>query len=386
MDKRPPLHPNHSPFTARTPSGGRVPPAADEDDAIAPIPNNTNSGGQRVTTPTTTAKSGGTPVNIRSDSNGRGNRRGSSAPKQRILAQAIHESQIHTNIRSSSTNRPRSATKNRNRRKQHIWDNDNLVGIYRYLNQELGDDDIDEHYESFAMGKEAMYYQNFGFHIDWRSNFYELFRPDNRSTMELFRKCQINPSKVNNKKYIRESEMTEAHRCWLRVEKRLRITVTHTLKNNISMCLFVQALESVLMYFIEKKSAPPMSVIPPTLTEFLESPLLCNEMKVEQLIHGDTSDNTTAVDTDIPETDTPPLMTIHTLTISLKDSSFHRLLLHATCQFYGLKSKSYNVKGRRVTDISLPKNNQVTTLSMVGWLHHTPKSLPDDASNSTDGY
>lgn len=360
-----------------------------DEDSIAPIPNNTNSGGQRATTPTT--KSGGTPVNTRPDSNGRGNRRGSSAPKQRILAQAIHESQIHTNIRSSSTNRPRSATKNRNRRKQHIWDNDNLVGIYRYLNQELGDDDVDEQYESFAMGKEAMYYQNFGFHIDWRSNFYELFRPDNRSTMELFRKCQISPSKVSSKKYIRESEMTEAHRCWLRVEKRLRVTVTHTLKNNISMCLFVQALESVLMYFIEKKSAPPMSVIPPTLTEYLESPLLCNEVKVEQAAPDEASGGEADVvaDVEIPETDTPPTThsaTVHTLTISLKDSSFHRLLLHATCQFYGLKSKSYNLKGKRVTDISLPKNNQVTTLSMVGWLHHTQSSAQNELSgvDSTD--
>lgn len=115
------LRPNRSPFAIRTPSAGRTPSAVIDEDSIAPIPNNTNSGGQRVTTPTT--RSGGTPVNIRPDSNGRGNRRGTSAPKQRILAQAIHESQytsrIHTNIRSSSTNRPRSPTKNRNRRYIH---------------------------------------------------------------------------------------------------------------------------------------------------------------------------------------------------------------------------------------------------------------------------
>ena len=28
------------------------------------------------------------------------------------------------------------------------------------------------------------------------------------------------------------------------------------------------------------------------------------------------------------------------MVVSLQDSAFHRLLLHATCQFYGLKSKS----------------------------------------------
>ena len=75
------------------------------------------------------------------------------------------------------------------------------------------------------------------------------------------------------------------------------------------------------------------------------------------------------------------------LTITLKESSFKRLLLHATCQFYGLKSKSFNdIKtGTRATLIATNKrkNNSITKqhCSLIKYLLCTMKNINEDDVN-----
>eukprot|EP01034_Spumella_vulgaris_P022416 gene22416-28540_t len=39
--------------------------------------------------------------------------------------------------------------------------------------------------------------------------------------------------------------------------------------------------------------------------------------------------------------------------VSLQDSPFHRLLLHATCQFYGMKSKSVQSKANQKLKVTV---------------------------------
>lgn len=113
----------------------------------------------------------------------------------------------------------------------------------------------------------------------------------------------------------------EAEIAWLKLEKRLRASVAASLEDNLTLCLFVKALESVIIYYIEFSKAPPISLIPPVLSEMLVSPIECVVSKKNKELNN--------------------IDGITSLAISLKDSAFHRLFVHATCQFYGLKTKVY---------------------------------------------
>jgi hypothetical protein len=79
------------------------------------------------------------------------------------------------------------------------------------------------------------------------------------------------------------------------------------------------------MYYIEFGKSPPISLIPPVLSEMLVSTIECVSIKKKN--------------------DLPNNNGIAPLAIALKDSAFHRLFVHATCQFYGLKTKvcKYNI-------------------------------------------
>lgn len=290
----------------------------------------------------------------------------SSSAKKVALARAIHDAQNH---RSQSTSRAASTGRRRVRR----YENDNLLNTFRFLNDKAGGK---EHKEGDVPGLTDMF-KSFGVHVDWRSCFKPLFLAENKDLLESFRKCELgtappttssrrrngeNPQS-NSKRRIKESPWAKAEEAWMKVEKRLRQTVLRTL-GSLYYCLFVQALESVLQFFCEKRAAPPSAIIPQAMSEMLESPISVTSVASEE---------------DVPQ-----------LTIALKDSPFHRLLLHATCQFYGLKSQSYNVKGKRVTRVSLPRRmaavSESGTLSLVGYVRHllTDEPSTSEAVDSSD--
>ena len=102
---------------------------------------------------------------------------------------------------------------------------------------------------------------------------------------------------------VRKDQWIEAEAAFYLIEVRLRNIVIRSLENE-DLCHFVRSLECILLYYIAQQNIP--SQIPLALVDKLEGPL---------------------------ET------TGGSLIVSLKDSSFYRLLLHATCQFYGLRSK-----------------------------------------------
>jgi hypothetical protein len=78
------------------------------------------------------------------------------------------------------------------------------------------------------------------------------------------------------------------------------------------------------------------------------------------------------------------------LTVTLKDSSFKRLLLHATCQFYGLKSKSFNdpktgIRSTIITTIKRKNNIISKHCSMIKYLLCTMKNAKEeDIDNKLD--
>lgn len=344
-----------------------------DDDEIVPVKNNKNAGGSKAnnTTPSksihhinftaTTASANTTPItsiirnitpiggiNPISGSVTTSAARSNSAPKTRALAKAIHESS-YTQPKNRSQSQTRSQSNNR--RKQRMWENNNLLGLYRYLDV---NNESDHMYQS-----EISQQKNFGLRVDWRSNFYELFRPDNRTLLDSYLRCDSNGSTgigsssraKHNKKLSEEENVAEI--CWIRLEKRLRAIVIRTL-DNLNMCLFVQALESVLMFLIERGIAPPASITPRVLLDMIDSPIYC-------------------LGSNIDDDSTVTCAHTNTLVISLKDSSFHRLLLHATAQFYGLRSKSHTLKGERVTAITVPRGCKIANVSLVGYVTRIKK-------------
>lgn len=262
------------------------------------------------------------------------NNRSNSASK--AATQKIYETE--------ASNRSTSAYRARSRRKERRLENDNMfgIGIKAWNDSEL--DDIDEYS-----------------YLDIKSGlFSDLFNEENLDILQLFRSCNetsyVTTSNVS-KRPMRTDQWEQAESAWMKVEKKIR-SVIPTILNNIEICLFVLSLETLLVYFIENQVVPPLHMIPRNLSNSLEYPI------------------SVSINNDQPF-----------LTITLKESSFKRLLLHATCQFYGLKSKSFNdIKtGTRATLIATNKrkNNSITKphCSLIKYLLCTMKNINEDDVN-----
>ena len=179
----------------------------------------------------------------------------------------------------------------------------------------------EEHEASLAEEDRALVY---GVVVDIRSAFGELFEDSNRNELELFRSCgegalqQLNPRRLHApRQWLSVSEAA-----WMQVERRLRSIVRRAVLTQPELKEYVQALEFVIVCVNQSSRLPPLKAVPAVLSGMLSAPL-------ELVHHGAQREK-------------------H-LTIALKDSSFHRLLLHTVSQFYGLRSKSVSKKGGKVT-------------------------------------
>jgi hypothetical protein len=106
-----------------------------------------------------------------------------------------------------------------------------------------------------------------------------------------------------------DTRTTEAEQRFALIEKRLRDVVTQSLRSDsYSLAAFLQELESVLQQFNTAHSAPVHSELSSEFVKALRAPITVDSKGC--------------------------------LCVALQDSPFHRLLLHAVCQYYGLHSKS----------------------------------------------
>lgn len=236
----------------------------------------------------------------------------SASAKARALASATIEAQSCNN-RAVSTSR----------RKLKRFENAHLHDVTRSLMGLNFGVSPEEHEETLAEEDRTLLY---GVVVDIRSAFGELFEDSNRNELELFRSCgesalpQRNPRRLHApRQWLSVSEAA-----WMQVERRLRSIVRRAVLTQPELKEYVQALEFILVCISESSRLPPLRTISPVLLSMLSAPL-------ELMHHG-------------------PQKEKH-LTISLKDSSFHRLLLHTVSQFYGLRSKSVSRKkgGGKVT-------------------------------------
>jgi len=117
---------------------------------------------------------------------------------------------------------------------------------------------------------------------------------------------------------------------WMNVEKRLRNVVGESLKRSEQFALFIDETESLLMYFALNQKLPSLHDTSMQLKEYLRSPIRIERRedlgKCQEEGDGEKNERSSLC-----------------LIFPLVDSSFCRLLLHATCQYHGINCKSVEV-------------------------------------------
>ena len=249
-----------------------------DDDSIALVPN-TAKGPTRAVTPSSASRRCTTPKRFNSAP------RSNSASKGVDIAKAIVDAQ-------SAVNRIRCSS----RRKLRRWENDNLFGVHRYLNANSfrGPEDTENVVEESNQ-------------IEWRSNFSTLLKKENAVALRAYLSCSNSESVLPYRKTTKSASttITDPRKCWAKVEKKLRSIVIRSVQN--------QKLKEYLISMEE---------------------ILC-----DYKLLGDISHSEHALDSIKSYVTTSIGCSEYGLEISLVDSAFHRLLLHALCQFHGLKSK-----------------------------------------------
>lgn len=258
-----------------------------DNDSLQPV-RSISTGSNRATTPSKVAVRNTTPQRNSTPL------RYGSANKERDLSKLASDVSVLNRHPSRSISH----------RKQRQWENKNLFGLELINKDGLVNEVLEK--------EEQIYHQRYAFKVDWRSKFAELFEHKNHNELESFRTCKDITSRgdtnVNQHlKHIRNDEWREAEIAWLNVEKRLRSVLFRSLLNSEQFRLYVEALEIVILSFLETETLPDHSIVPVALSNCLLNPMRMTSSGGIEL--------------------------------SLNDSPFHRLLLHATCQFYGIKSK-----------------------------------------------
>lgn len=160
--------------------------------------------------------------------------------------------------------------------------------------------------------------------------FKDLMKKENSEALELYLSC----AHINNRLFTASATATAqksvAERSWLNIEKKLRTVVMSIHASEPESLLFLGAVELALIYFQTHHQALPVSQQPDSLQAALRKPL---EMSDGKLI------------------------------FRLASSVFNRLLLHAACQFHGLKSKSVE------SSVSKGPRNKSTAKSKVKDVH-----------------
>jgi hypothetical protein len=122
---------------------------------------------------------------------------------------------------------------------------------------------------------------------------------------------------------------TEAEQRFALIEKRLRDVVTQALRSDsYSLGAFLQELETVLQQFLAAHTAPVHTELSPEFAKALRAPISVDSKGC--------------------------------LCVALQDSPFHRLLLHAVCQYYGLHSKSVSSSNSSSSSSSSGSDKQKT--------------------------
>ena len=191
--------------------------------------------------------------------------------------------------------------------------------------------------------------------IDIRTQFAPLFETGNEKYLELFRHSYSGGMPESSeggasRRRARRDEWRAAEATWInRVEKRLRSVCEKCVceRSDLKILEFLQALEAILLLFAESGTAPDRILPPGPFASMLVRPLMVEDVSEEVYRtrpRAGSRTNKGTLKLTLEETHIPSLR------IFMRDSSLHRLVLHATAQFYGLRS------------ISESQNSSITSL------------------------
>ncbi|CCI45317.1 unnamed protein product [Albugo candida] len=177
------------------------------------------------------------------------------------------------------------------KRNQKRWAND-----YHIENSEMLGNNVEE------------LMQHLHIQVNWRSNFQQLAK--DRALQDAFLEAKVHPKPIStNCRNKKTGYWNEAEYMFRRMDRRARALLS---KSIISFGSFLEAMEHTILHFVKWREAPSDLELMPALRKMLISPLEITESA----------------------------FSVRSLRLSLPNSPFHRLLVHALCQFYGLQSKT----------------------------------------------
>lgn len=251
--------------------------------------------------------------------------RAGSAPRSNSTSRITRATEESNSARKGGAPRSGAISTRRLRR----FENDNLIGAMKMLHMA----------NMVARDNDEAEEEGFTLEVDWRNPIMKLM--NNPEAFHAFRhghlhhqayptdtlhseSCHTKPaSKTRNGALaglLKTSKWYSAEEAWASVDRKLRVVVPQVLASDAKASgfhqqiqNFVVALERVLLYFLERRSTPPR--------------LLLEEQAFASALAGDTT--------------VCCVQGGSALQIPLKDSSLHRLMLHATAQFHGLTSASH---------------------------------------------
>ena len=233
-------------------------------------------------------------------------RSSSASCKVTKLAQATFEAQ------SANASLKRHPSRRRVRR----WENANLLLGEAGLSLSMAQLELED--------EEAPEGRGYGIVVDMPSCFRKLFLDENASALEAFRACAEGLSSKSGPSQ-HQASLSVSQRAWMQVERRLRQVVRRVILSQPETHAYCRGLEMLLVCLAHSGALPEPEMMPEALRALLVArPSVDSFFPSEDKSVGESEGGVIGRE----------------LTLHLADSSFHRLLLHAVCQFYGLKSKS----------------------------------------------
>ncbi|TMW55888.1 hypothetical protein Poli38472_008536 [Pythium oligandrum] len=146
--------------------------------------------------------------------------------------------------------------------------------------------------------------------VEWRSNFQKLAEPENKDLQVAFRKGRVQVQNGSNQpKWRRKDDWNDAEEMFTRIDRRARTLLMRSFNSFVD---FIEAVEHVVLHFVQWRELPSEIEITDGLSRVLAHPI----------------ELATVNENDVR------------LCIPLSDSAFHRLIVHSVCQFYGVRSRT----------------------------------------------
>ena len=250
----------------------------------------------------------------------RGSFRSKSIPKSIKLISLSYESQRCN----------QKLNLNVSKRIKQRWENDNLFGLRVFLLKQFNRKNEGEGEEEEE--NEEIEWTNNGLQVNWQSMFSELLLEENASLLKSYLACTNSFSPTTNQirqrsKTIEEciSQWEKAEFSWIKLERKLKKIVISSIVNQQNARQFILIIEDLLLemnHYLEKISSLEKDQQSSEFIYNLSDEIKYLFIKPIKFISSSRSSSF--------------------FQVTLLNSSYHRLLLHATCQFHGRISKVKN--------------------------------------------